>query len=282
MAMAWTVASGLPLLGIVSLTLSFLLGGSFDPREGFVAIGFLALVGLGVGLVGILMATRSISEPIGALRSDLGRIRTGEFGTRTAVEDSSEVGLLQAGFNDMSAGLAERERIRETFGTYVDPEVAEHLLSAGTSLAGEEVEVTVMFIDIRNFTAYAETVQAETVVTEINRLWERFVPIIHRNSGHVDKYIGDGLMAVFGAPGRLLKHADCAHPLPLKAERSAPEPSPHRLELSPCPGRANALERIVDRDRVAVDACQDDGVLTEVAGHVLALGREPGLVRAVC
>jgi adenylate cyclase len=110
----------------------------------------------------------------------------------------------------MVAGLRERERIRDAFGTYVDREVAEHILREGTSLEGEEVEVTVMFIDIRDFTSLAERLSAPEVVATLNRLFERVVPIIHAHGGHVDKYVGDGLLAVFGAPARQEDHADRA------------------------------------------------------------------------
>jgi adenylate cyclase len=110
----------------------------------------------------------------------------------------------------MVAGLAERERIREAFGTYVDQEVAAHILEEGVDLAGEEVEVTLMFIDVRDFTGFAEQTPANEVVGAINQLFERIVPIIHRHGGRVDKFVGDGLLAVFGAPRRQPDHADQA------------------------------------------------------------------------
>jgi adenylate cyclase len=110
----------------------------------------------------------------------------------------------------MVAGLAERDRIREAFGTYVDPDVAEQILDEGIKLAGESVEVTVMFLDIRSFTAFAESTPAEQVVAAINELFEQIVPIIHDHGGRVDKFVGDGLLAVFGAPRRQPDHADQA------------------------------------------------------------------------
>src|SRR5207253_105280 len=139
-----------------------------------------------------------------------GRVEEGDFDARVAVADGSEVGLLQAGFNRMAEGLAERERIREAFGTYVDREVADHILREGTSLAGEEVEVTMMFIDVRDFTGFAERSSAPEVVATLNRLFEQIVPIVHEHGGHVDKFVGDGLLAVFGAPRRQEDHADQA------------------------------------------------------------------------
>jgi adenylate cyclase len=110
----------------------------------------------------------------------------------------------------MVAGLRERQRIREAFGTYVDREVAEHILNHGTSLAGEQVEITIMFLDIRNFTGFASRLSAPEVVASLNRLFELIVPVIHDRGGHVDKFVGDGLLAVFGAPGRQADHADQA------------------------------------------------------------------------
>src|ERR671933_562460 len=110
----------------------------------------------------------------------------------------------------MVAGLAERERLRETFGAYGDHEIAEHILRQGTDLGGEQLEVTMMFLDVRDFTGYAERAAAQDVVAALNRLWECVVPVIHDHGGHVDKFVGDGLLAVFGAPPRRDDHADQA------------------------------------------------------------------------
>jgi adenylate cyclase len=123
----------------------------------------------------------------------------------------------------MVAGLAERERIRDVFGTYVDKEIAEHILREGTSLAGEEVEVTMMFIDICDFTGFSERATAPEVVATINRMFECAVPIIHAHHGHVDKFVGDGLLAVFGAPRRQEDHADQALAAALEIDRTVAE-----------------------------------------------------------
>jgi len=219
LVMAWTLATGVPLLGMLAIAVSSLASGSFD-RPSFVAMLFLTGVALAAGLSAIFVAARSVADPIAAMRGALARVEDGEFDARVAVDDGSEVGLLQAGFNTMAGGLAERERIREAFGTYVDQEVAEHILREGTDLAGEEVEVTMMFIDIRNFTGYAETVTAPEVVATINRLFARAVPIIHAHHGHVDKFVGDGLLAVFGAPRRQPDHADRALAAALDIQRA--------------------------------------------------------------
>jgi adenylate cyclase len=108
----------------------------------------------------------------------------------------------------MAEGLTERERIRDMFGSYVDPAVAETILDEGVDLSGEEVEVTIMFIDVRGFTAFAEETDAREVVAGMNALFEAVIPVIHDHEGRVDKFVGDGLLAVFGAPQRLEHHAD--------------------------------------------------------------------------
>jgi class 3 adenylate cyclase len=110
----------------------------------------------------------------------------------------------------MVEGLDERERLREAFGAYVDPTVADRVLHEGTALEGEEVEVSVMFLDIRDFTSFAERAAPHEVVSLLSGLWELVVPVLLRHGGHANKFIGDGLLAVFGAPERLPDHADRA------------------------------------------------------------------------
>jgi len=186
-------------------------------RRGEADLGDLATVVLvavaaaaSVSLVLTLMLSRSVSEPIVELREASERLGGGDFSTRVPLLTTDETGDLARAFNEMAAGLAERERIREAFGTYVDREVAEHILSEGTALEGEEVEVTAMFIDVRDFTGFAERVSAPEVVTALNELFEEIVPVIAEYGGHVDKFVGDGLLAVFGAPRRQHDHADQA------------------------------------------------------------------------
>jgi class 3 adenylate cyclase len=170
--------------------------------------GFAVLLVVGYPVIGLL--SDSVVAPITALEEATGRVARGDFDVRVPVTSTDESGRLSRSFNDMVAGLAEREKLRETFGAYVDPEIAEHILKEGTNLGGEQVEVTVMFLDVRDFTGFAERSDAEDVVAALNRLWECVVPIVHDHQGHVDKFVGDGLLAVFGAPRRREDHADQA------------------------------------------------------------------------
>jgi adenylate cyclase len=209
--LAWVFGTGVPLLGIVTVG-SLAFTGSYDLR--FSNLRTIAVVlgsiGLVVGLWATILAARTTADPIASVRRALARVEHGEFDVRVPVYDGSQIGKLQLGFNQMVAGLAERERIREAFGTYLDQDVAAHILREGTALAGEEVEVTLMFVDVRSFTSFAERTPAPQVVAALNGLFEKIVPIIHAHGGRVDKFVGDGLLAVFGAPRRLNDHADQA------------------------------------------------------------------------
>src|SRR3954469_11292005 len=220
MVLAWALATGIPLFGVVLVAVAVLFGTEFSVERLASTVLFLGALGLGVGLLAIWIAARSIADPVEAVRAGLAEVERGVLDAEVRVSQGSEVGLLAAGFNRMAGGLRERERIREAFGTYVDRDVAEHILREGTSLAGEEVEVTMMFIDVRDFTSFAERAAATEVVATINRLFERAVPIIHAHAGHVDKYVGDGLLAVFGAPRRQPDHADQALAAALEIERA--------------------------------------------------------------
>jgi adenylate cyclase len=205
---AWALGTGVPLLGIVLAAL-YVIGGEegIDRRELAITVLALAGVGLVVGLFAVALAARTTSDPINSVRDALAGVERGDLDVEVPVYDASELGLLQAGFNQMVEGLREREQIREAFGTYVDPDVAEHILEEGTALEGEEVEVTLMFLDVRDFTGFAERRPAREVVATLNRLFELVVPIIYRHDGHIDKFVGDGLLAVFGAPRRAEDHA---------------------------------------------------------------------------
>jgi adenylate cyclase len=208
--LAWALGTGVPVSGLVPIgVVNLAIGGATSSQltSSIIVLGGVALT---VGLLAIGLAARATADPVDSVRYALEGVERGQFDTRVPVYDGTQLGQLQLGFNRMVAGLAEREHIRQVFGTYVDPDVAERILAQGTNLEGEEVEVTVMFIDIRDFTGFAESRPARQVVASINALFDAVVPIIHAHGGHVDKFIGDGLLAVFGAPRRQTDHADQA------------------------------------------------------------------------
>jgi adenylate cyclase len=206
--LAWAFGTAAPVLGLVIVGISTLAGAPASAARLKLVIIVLGAIAIVVGLLAVSLAARATADPIDNVRGALERIQRGEFDARVPVYDGTQIGRLQLGFNRMAEGLAERERMRDTFGSYVDPAVAERILDEGVELSGEEVEVTIMFIDVRGFTAFAEETDAREVVAGINALFEAVIPIIHEHEGRVDKFVGDGLLAVFGAPQRLSHHAD--------------------------------------------------------------------------
>ncbi|MDO8209758.1 adenylate/guanylate cyclase domain-containing protein [Conexibacter sp. CPCC 206217] len=157
-----------------------------------------------------VLLSRSIFDPIDALRSATERVGRGDLSTRVAVVSTDETGRLARSFNDMVAGLSEREKLHEAFDAYVGPDVAEMVLRDGTHLDGKEQEVTVLSLDIRDFTQKAEKSTPRRVVDFLNEFYGLVVPIIELHGGRADKYVGDGLLAIFGTPEPLVDHADRA------------------------------------------------------------------------
>jgi adenylate cyclase len=199
---AYTTCSGIAVAGIVG-------GGGGSER--------LALVVVVSLVIGLLLSTElsvflssSITEPLSDVRRGLERVRSGQYDGQVPVLSSDEVGQLAHDFNRMTSGLAEREELREAFGTYVDRDVAELILSGQFPAEGVEVDVSLLFCDVRDFTAYAENAAATEVIATLNALFSEIVPIVEAYGGHVDKFMGDGLLAVFGAPGFHADHADRA------------------------------------------------------------------------
>ena len=197
-SVTWVLTSAIPALTVLALAAAALLGADLSREQLALGAGFFAAGVLIAGLLAMLIAARAVAEPVGAMRDALARVQKGDFAARIPIEDGSEVGLLQAGFN----------RMTESLGTYLDPAVAGHVLREGASMTGEEIEITALFLDVRDFTGFAaEQTTAAEVVTTLNALFERVVPVVHAHGGHVDKFVGDGLLAVFGAPRRDPEHA---------------------------------------------------------------------------
>jgi class 3 adenylate cyclase len=154
-----------------------------------------------------VLALRSLASSLRDLQSATERIRQGDYSARVPVVATDETGKLAQSFNTMVEGLDERERLREAFGAYVDPGLADRVLHEGVDLAGEEVAASIMFLDVRSFTAFAEHAEPQEVVALLSGLWELVVPVLLRHGGHANKFIGDGLLGVFGAPDRHPDHA---------------------------------------------------------------------------
>jgi adenylate cyclase len=230
--LAWGLGTGLPVIGLVAVGILQVTGENHaTPFQLGVAMIVLGGIGIAVGVLAVSLAARASADPLESVRQALARVQRGDFDVRVPVYDGTQIGQLQLGFNLMVDGLAERERIREAFGTYVDSEVADHILREGGTLEGEEIEVTIMFIDVRNFTGFAERTSARDVVAALNRLFEGIVPSIHAHGGRVDKFVGDGLLAVFGAPRRQIDHADRAFAAAVEIDRHMHSETAVELEV---------------------------------------------------
>jgi adenylate cyclase len=133
----------------------------------------------------------------------MGSVERGEFDTRVPVEDGSEVGQLQAGFNRMAAGLAERERLQDLFGRHVGQDVARAALDGKPELGGEVREVAVLFVDLIGSTGLAGRRPPTEVVALLNDFFGLVIDCAERHGGWVNKFEGDAALCVFGAPTAL-------------------------------------------------------------------------------
>lgn len=192
-----------------AMLIAAIVGASPQPLL-FLGIGGALTVGFGIPLV-VGVGFSPSMRPIRDLAEGTERVAVGDYGRRVPVVQDDDLGVLAASFNRMQAGLAERQRLQAAFGTYVDPALAARLLEQGDDVfTGERREVSVMFVDIRDFTPFAEAHSAEDTVARLNDLFEIVVPAVVDAGGHVNKFLGDGAMAVFGAPNDLADHADAA------------------------------------------------------------------------
>ncbi len=210
LTMAWTIATGVPLLGILAVAIADLAGN--DPSAGSTSgsIVFLAAVALVVGLLAIVIAARSIADPLAGLRLALKRVESGDLDVEVPVDDGSEIGLLEAGFNRMVAGLRERERLHDLFGRHVGADVARAALEQDVALGGEEHEIAALFVDVTGSTTLAAERPPSEVVALLNAFFAIVVEVTDAHGGFVNKFEGDAALCIFGAPVERADAADAA------------------------------------------------------------------------
>ena len=200
--MAWSLGTGVSLLGILTIAVAGMIDGDEDPTQLAATVAFLAVVGFAVGFLAIWVASRSIADPIGAVRDGMARVEEGQLDVSVPVDDASEVGQLEVGFNRMAAGLRERERLRDLFGRHVGHEVAHVALEEDgeVQLGGEVREVAVVFVDVVGSTSLAARRPPEEVVAVLNDFFRLVVQTVEEQGGWVNKFEGDAALCVFGAP----------------------------------------------------------------------------------
>ena len=155
------------------------------------------------GIAGVLFA-RGVTQPVISLSEGVRRIMGGDYRVRVPVKTRDELGDLASAFNSMAEGLEERDKVRDLLGKSVSPEVATELMRSKIELGGELRNVTILFTDLRGFTAYSEKQPPHVLVEELNAYLTEVTREVESAGGIVDKYIGDAVMAVFGAPVELL------------------------------------------------------------------------------
>ena len=198
--LAWALGGGVPMLGLVLVAIVDLAGDSLGHHELAVTALALSTVSLAVGFGITWQAGKSTADPIVSVREALREVERGDFDTSVPVFDGSELGLLQAGFNTMASGLREREEIRDLFGRQVGGDVAREAIERGIELGGEELEVAVVFIDLIGSTELASERRPTEVVTQLNKFFGCVIAVVERHGGSINKFEGDGALAVFGAP----------------------------------------------------------------------------------
>ena len=158
-----------------------------------------------------VLLSEGITEPIGRVRRALARVQSGDLTARVPVTTSDELGELAHDFNLMARGLEEREQMRDGV-RHLHGQGGRRTHPVGAVPARRAWRSTSRSCSATcaGFTSYAENAAATEVVATLNRLFEVMVPIVDRHGGHVDKFIGDGLLAVFGAPEPYPDHADRA------------------------------------------------------------------------
>jgi class 3 adenylate cyclase len=160
-----------------------------------------------ISLVIAWSAARSLGRPILALEDLARSIEAGDFSRTSHLMGRDAFSRLGGALDRMTKGLQERDRVKDVFGRYIAKQAAEQLLTGPLNLGGQEKRVTILFSDIRGFTSMAETMAPEQVVAFLNEYFTEMVEAVMEQEGMLDKFLGDGLMAVFGSFGDQPDHA---------------------------------------------------------------------------
>ena len=204
--LAWALGSAIPLVFILAIPIA-------RTEPGRVALSaawptsFMACIGLLIGVTTTWTVARSISDPLAKVRAGLRRVTDGDLDYEVPVDDPGEVGLLQAGFNDMVAGLRERRVLEDLFGRHVGEEVARRAMTQGVSLGGEVREASVLMVDLVGSTSLARRLPPEQVVALLNTFFAAVVEAVTEEGGWVNKFEGDAALCIFGVPDHLDDHA---------------------------------------------------------------------------
>jgi adenylate cyclase len=248
--LAWALGTGAPIVGLALVGVVALSDVPIGEQTLAITVVVLGSIALVFGVLVSALAAYATVHPIASIRRGLERVGEGDFSVDLAVWDSTEMGLLQSGFNDMAAGLRERERIRDLFGRQVGHEAARQALAVeNPQLGGEVCDVAVLFVDVLGSTALAAGRRPQEVVELLNRFFAEVVEAVDRHGGWINKFAGDAALAIFGAP--------------------APLPDRHAAALA----AARDLDRRLRERTPDLPAAIGVAAGTVVAGHVGAESR---------
>jgi len=163
-------------------------------------------VGYALSLLIFLRMASEVSDSVSELSHAMHQVEEGQLGTSLLEKTNDEYAGIYRRFNQMVSELMERERLRDAFGRYVAKELADDVMQHGISLGGKEVQASVLFADIRDFTAMSETMSAEELVSILNQYFAVVEPGIQAEGGWINKFGGDSLLAVFGVPTAQQNH----------------------------------------------------------------------------
>ncbi len=170
---------------------------------------FVGMIGIAFGLCSAVLIGRSVAQPIDQLHAAALAVTEGDLNVQVPLRRADEFGALIGQFNRMVTGLREKERLRRTFGAHVGQKIAEQILARDPGVGGIEQEITVMFVDIRGFTARAAHLDPHIAVGLLNEFLEAMVEVVEgQHGGMINQFMGDGFMALFGVGADTAEHAD--------------------------------------------------------------------------
>ncbi|MCB1671668.1 MAG: adenylate/guanylate cyclase domain-containing protein [Gammaproteobacteria bacterium] len=155
---------------------------------------------LAVSILAVLFLARSVTRPVQKLAGFVSRIDKGEYDATLTLNSQDELGVLADSVNSMARGLAEKEKVRDLLGKVVSRQIAERLIKNPVQLEGEEKVTTIMYVDIKGFTGFCEGRSPRQVLNVLNGFLSSVAGQVESHCGVVDKFMGDGVMALYGAP----------------------------------------------------------------------------------